>query len=153
MAPETLSTASSIGSRTSSRKASDGASQCHYRHVALLDVARDHAGEIDRVLRAAQLGRIADLGLRQIVDCRSHLDGDGERADAFVGSRPVMAQGLAAKHLAVGLAEKQLETDHLGTGIVARVAVGIEVDLLVVGNPEPLERLLARARPGDRAAE
>ena len=33
------------------------------------------------------------------------------------------------------------------------MAVGVEIDLLVVGDPEPLEGFLARAGPGDAAAE
>ena len=42
---------------------------------------------------------------------------------------------------------------HRGTGIIPGVRVGEEIDLLVVGVADTLERLLADAGPGSRAAK
>ena len=44
-------------------------------HVAPQDVRGDHSRKIDRVLRAAERGRVAEFRLFQIVDRATHLDG------------------------------------------------------------------------------
>ena len=66
------------------------------RHVAAQDVGRDHPREVDRVLRAAELRRVAELGLLEVVDRRAHLDRHGERADALVHVRPRRAPARRA---------------------------------------------------------
>ena len=48
------------------------------RHVAVKDVGGDHAREIDCVLGASELWRVAQLGFLEVVDRRAHLDRDGD---------------------------------------------------------------------------
>ena len=108
------------------------ASQWHERHVAAQDVGGDHPGEVDRVLRAAELRRVAELGFLEVVDRRAHLDGHGQGADPLVHRRPVLAERLRAEETSVGLAEDDLQPEHLGARVVAGVRVREEVDLLVV---------------------
>ena len=123
------------------------------RHVAAQDVTRDHSREVDRVLRASELGGVAHLDLFEIVDARAHLDGDRQGADPLVHRRSVLAQALRPEDAAVGFPEEDLQPEHLGAGVVAGVGVREEVDLLVVPIAEPPERLLADAGPGGGASE
>ena len=152
-APGTLSTTSSAGWRTSSRNAPSMRVPVHERHVAAQDVGGDHAGEVDRILGAAELRRVAELRLLEVVDRRAHLEGHGQRADPLVHRRAVLAERLRAEQRAVRLAEDHLQPEHLRARVVAGVRVREEVDLLVVGVAERAERLLADAGPGGGAAE
>ena len=123
------------------------------RHVAAQDIGGDHPGEVDRILGAAELGRVAQLGFFEVVDRRAHLDGHGQGADPLVHRRTVLAERLRAEDFAVGFAEDDLHPDHLGARVVPGVRIREEIDLLVVRVAEPLERFLADAGPGGRAAE
>ena len=51
-------------------------------HVSADDVRRHHAGEVDRILGATELRRVAKLGFFEVIDRRTHLDRHGQRADA-----------------------------------------------------------------------
>ena len=108
------------------------------RHVAAQDVGGDHPGEVDRVLRAAELGRVAELGLLEVVDRRAHLDGHRQGADPLVHRRTVLAERLRPEEAAIGFAEEDLHPEHLGARIVSGVGVREEVDLLVVLSPSLL---------------
>ena len=80
------------------QEALPGAVPVNLRHIAAKRVRCGHAREVHRVLGAAELRRVAKLGLLQIVDRRVHLDGHRERADALVDI--VLAEGLRAEHAA-----------------------------------------------------
>ena len=121
------------------------------RHVTAQDTRRNHPGEVDRVLRAPERRRVAELGLLEVVHGRAQLDRQGELADPLV--HPVLPDRLRSEHAPVGLAKDDLHRDRLGARVVARVRVRVEVDLLEVGVTEPLQRLLVGAGPGDRGAE
>ena len=121
------------------------------RHVAAQDRAGDHAGEVDRVLRAAERWRVAELALLEVVYGRAQLDRQGELADPLVHA--VLADRLRSEHASVGLAEQELHRDRLGAGVVPGVRVRIQIDLLEVAVTEALERLLVGAGPCDRRAE
>jgi len=53
-------------------------------HVAPQHVGGHHPDEIDRILGAAELRRVAELGFLQIVDRRAHLERHRQRADPLV---------------------------------------------------------------------
>ena len=96
--------------------------------------AGDHAREVDRVLRAAERRRVAQLGLLEVVDGRPHLDRHGEGVDPL--GHAVLAEHLRAEQAPVGLPEEDLDRHHLGARVVARVRVHVEVELLEVRVPE-----------------
>ena len=60
-------------------------------------IGSHHAGEVDRILGAAELRRVAKLGFFEVVDRRAHLDGHGQGADALVHRRSVLAERLRAE--------------------------------------------------------
>ena len=64
------------------------------RHVASKDIGGNHSGEVDRILRAAELWRVAKFGFFEIVDGCAHLDGHRHGADALVHRRTVLAERL-----------------------------------------------------------
>ena len=99
-------------------------------HVATNDVGPDHPGEVGRRLRHAELGRVAELALLQIVDGTAQLDGHGEGIDALVDALP--AHGLRPEEHAVGLAEDDLDGEQCGAGVIPGVGVRVEVDLLEI---------------------
>ncbi len=132
VAPGTLSTTSSTGWRTSSRNAPLASIPVGERHVAVQDVGGDHPCEVDRVLGASELRRVAQLGFLEVVDGRAHLDRDGQRADALVHGRSVLAERLRAEHAPVRFAEDELQRERLGIRVVAGVRIREEVDLFVV---------------------
>jgi hypothetical protein len=139
--------------RTSSSSASSWASQCTSGMSPRTTSAATMPAKLTGILGAAELRRVAELRLLEVVDGGLHLDGHRQRADALVHRRAVLAERLRAEHAPVRLAEQQLQPDHLCARVVAGVGVREDVDLLVVGVAEPLERLLARAGPRRRAAE
>ena len=67
------------------------------RHVAAEHACGDHAGEVDRVLRAPEGRRVAELDLLEVVDGRAQLDRHGERADPLVDA--VLAGRLGTEQL------------------------------------------------------
>ena len=91
------------------------------RHVAAQNVGGHHAGEVDRILGAAELRGVAKLDFFQIVDRRAHLDGQGQGADPLVHRRAVLAQRLRAEDFPVGLPEDELQPEHFGARVVAGV--------------------------------
>ena len=121
------------------------------RHVAAEDVGRHHPGEVDRRLGAAELGRIAQLDLFQVVDGPAQLDGHRNGIDPLV--HPVLADRLRAEETAVRLPEDDFDRQVFGARIVPRMGVRVEVDLLVIRVAEPDEHLLADAGPGGRGPE
>ena len=131
-APGTLSTTSSTGWRTSSRNAPSTDVPVGHRHVAAQDVRGDHPRVVHGVLGAAELGRVAQLGLLEVVDRRAHLHGHGQGADPLVHRRPVLAERLRPQEASVGLAEEDLHPDHLGVRVVPGVGVREDVDLFVI---------------------
>ena len=67
------------------------------RHVIVQNIRGDHPGEVDRVLGAAELRRVAELRFLEVVDGRTHLDRHCQRAYALVHRRSVLAERLGAK--------------------------------------------------------
>ena len=121
------------------------------RHVAAEHAGRDHAGKVYRVLRAAELGRVAQLGFLQVIDRGSHLEQAGQGADALVDA--VLAQRLGAEQAAIGLAKQHLHRNRLRARIITGVGVRKQVNLLVVLIAEPLQRFFTGAGPGCGAFE
>ena len=89
-------------------------------HVAAQHAGGDHPGEVDRILRAAERRRVAELALLEVVHGRAQLDRQRELADPLVDA--VLADRLRSEHASVGLAEQDLHRDRLGARVVARRA-------------------------------
>jgi hypothetical protein len=153
IAPGTFSTTSSTGWRMSSRNGAPGVLPVSERHVTMQNVGGDHPGEVDGVLRAAELGRIAKLGFREVVDRRAKLDSHGQRADALVDRRRVLAEGLCSEQTPVGPAEENLQSEHLGARVLAGTRIREEIDLLAVLVAESFQRLFADPGPRRGATE
>ena len=115
-APGTLSTASSTGSRTSSRNApfvaSQWASGMSPRRTSAATIPAKFTGSF----ALPNWRRVAELGLLEVVDRRAHLDRHGERADPLVHRRPVLAERLRAEEASVGLAEETFSPSILAPG-------------------------------------
>ena len=121
------------------------------RQVATQDVGRNHPGEVHGILRASERGRVAELGLFQVVDRAAHLDRHREGIDPLGDA--VLAEHLRTEQASVGFSEENLDCEHLGARIISRVRVRVEVDLLEIHAPKLLEDLLARPGLGDRGLE
>lgn len=65
------------------------------RHVAPQDVGCHRPREVDRILRASELGRVAELDFLEVVDRRAHLQRHGQSADPLV--HVVLAERLGAE--------------------------------------------------------
>ena len=121
------------------------------RHVVAQDIHRDHPGKVDGVLGAAEGRRVGKLRLFQVVDGKARLDRHGKGVDPR--GNAVLAEHLRAEETAVGFAEEDFRRDVLGAGIVARVRIRVEVDLLEIRVAKLREDLLADAGLGDHALE
>ncbi len=69
------------------------------RHVATQDIGCDHPRKIDWILRASELGRIAQLCFFEIVDRCTHLDRHGECTDPLVHA--IQAERLCSEESSV----------------------------------------------------
>ena len=123
------------------------------RHVASKHIGGHHSGEVDRILGAAELGRVAKLGFFEVVDRRTHLDEARKGADPLVHRRAVLAQRLRAEDFPVGFPEKDLQAEHLGARVVPGVGIREQEYLLVVRVAELFERFFTDAGPGGGTPE
>ncbi len=87
--------------------------------------------------------RVGQLQVLQVVDGHAGADGGGQDVDALVDA--VKAHGLGAQDAAVVGREQQLQVHGVRAGIVAGVAVGVDVDL-AVGDAQAVEGGLGRRR-------
>ena len=121
------------------------------RHVAAQDIGRDHPGEVDRVLCASERGRVAKLGLFQVVNGTAHLDRHGKGIDPL--GNTVLAQHLRAEQASVGFAEDDFHRQVFSARVIPGVRIRVEVDLLEIRLPKLSKELLAGAGLGDRTLE
>mmetsp|Transcript_20799 Transcript_20799/g.52881 ORF Transcript_20799/g.52881 Transcript_20799/m.52881 type:complete len:599 (+) Transcript_20799:115-1911(+) len=112
-------------------------------HVATHHVGRHHARQVDHVLGAAVLRRVAQLRLLQVEHRTAHLHGHRHHIHPLLHTLR-LAHRLAAQNLAGVGAEDELEVNGGCTWVVPRVVVGVRVHLLVL-DARALERLLAPA--------
>ena len=100
------------------------------RHVAAKDIGRDHPREVDGILCASEGGRVAKLGLFQVVDRAAHLDRHGKGIDPLLNA--ILAQRLRPEESSVGFPENDFQRDRLGARVIPRVRIREEVDLLEI---------------------
>ena len=100
---------------------------------------------VDRVLRRAELWRVAEFHLFEVEDGHACLDGDGDHIDPLVHTVP--ADGLRPEQPACVGGEEQLERHLLRAGVVAGVVGRMDVDF-PIGQIRPHEDFFRRA--GDR---
>ena len=96
-------------------------------------------------------GRVAQLGFLQIVDGGAHLEQGRKSADPLVD--PIFAERLRTQQTPIGFAENDFHRDRFGARVIARVRIGIEVNLFVIVIAQPFQGFFADARPGDGRAK
>ena len=91
-------------------------------------VAGHVAGDVDRILRRTEGGRISQLEIGQVLHAQAGFDRRGDDVDALVD--PIGADRLRAEDAAVE-AEDQLQAELPAAGIVGRVRAGMNDDRVV----------------------
>jgi hypothetical protein len=118
--------------------------------LAAEHAAGDEPRLVDRVLRRAELRRVAQLGLFEVEDGHARLQRDRDHVDPLVDANA--ADGLRAEQLAGRRVEQHLERQLLGARVVTGVVGGMDVDLAERA-PRAPERLLRRPGAGGDLVE
>ncbi len=117
----------------------------HQRRVAAPRIRGDHAGNIDGILRRPVLRRVAELGLRQVLDRGARLDRHRDDVDALLHA--LLAHGLGSQDPPGLRRKEQFHRQGACAREVPGMVAGMEIDPLV-REPRALENLLRSPRAG-----